>query len=129
MINQEFKTLGRKYQMLPNFGIYCKALGELKVASFCACVRRFCSVSSNDILYLLCYIDFTTIQGSRRYERFDHKIIAKRCLYCGKLRQCQMTTNVFLNSYILSQESSCSFSSELFLNKVLDPEKVIIFAV
>ena len=45
MINQEFKAQGTKYQVLPNFGICCRKLGELKVLSFRACVRSFCSVS------------------------------------------------------------------------------------
>ena len=44
MINQEFKALGRKYQVFPNFGICCEELRELKVVSFCRCVHSFCSV-------------------------------------------------------------------------------------
>ena len=43
-INQEFNTQGTKYQVLPNFGIGCRELGALKVTSFRACVRSFCSV-------------------------------------------------------------------------------------
>ena len=50
MTNQEFKALGRKYQVLPNFGICSKELGRFKVTSFRACVRSFCSVSN----YLTC---------------------------------------------------------------------------
>ena len=47
MINQEFKALQRKYQVLPNFGICCKEQRELKVANFCTCVRSFCSVKQS----------------------------------------------------------------------------------
>ena len=42
--NREFKVQGRKYQVLPNFGICYRELGGLKVARFCACMRSFCSV-------------------------------------------------------------------------------------
>ena len=31
MINQEFKALGRKYQMFPYFGICCRELRGLEV--------------------------------------------------------------------------------------------------
>ena len=31
MINQEFKAMGRKFQVLPNFGICCRELGGLKI--------------------------------------------------------------------------------------------------
>ena len=47
MINQEFKAQETKYQVLANFGICCRELGGrggLKVMSFRACVRNFCSV-------------------------------------------------------------------------------------
>ena len=44
MISQEFKALERKYRVLPNFGICCNETRKLKVASFCARVRSFCSV-------------------------------------------------------------------------------------
>ena len=43
MINQEFKALGIKYLVLPNFGICCRELRVLKVTSFCTCVRSFYS--------------------------------------------------------------------------------------
>ena len=33
MINQEFKAQGTKYQVLPNFGICHRELGEIKVTS------------------------------------------------------------------------------------------------
>ena len=46
MISQEFKVQGTKYQVLPNFGICCRELGGLKVMSFLASVRSFCSVYS-----------------------------------------------------------------------------------
>ena len=45
MINQEFKAGGRKYQVLPNFGLCCGELGGLKCMSFRACVHSFCSVA------------------------------------------------------------------------------------
>ena len=48
MMNQEFKAHGTKYQVLPNFGICCKELGGIKVTSFRACVRSFCSVTPID---------------------------------------------------------------------------------
>ena len=41
MTNQEFKAIGRKLQVLPNFGICCRELRELKVTSSRACVRSF----------------------------------------------------------------------------------------
>ena len=44
ILNQEFKALGTKYQVLPNFGTCARELGGLKVTSFRACVRSFCSV-------------------------------------------------------------------------------------
>ena len=44
MINEEFEAQGTKYQVLLNFGICCRELGELKVTSFRACVRSFCSI-------------------------------------------------------------------------------------
>ena len=49
MINQEFKTQGTKYEVLRNFGIFlgCWELWRLKVTSFRACVRNFCSVRTN----------------------------------------------------------------------------------
>ena len=43
-INQEFKAQGTKYQVLLNFRICCRELGGLRVTSFRACVRSFCSV-------------------------------------------------------------------------------------
>ena len=43
-MNQEFKAIGTKYQVLSNFGICCWELAGLKVTSFRACVRSFCSV-------------------------------------------------------------------------------------
>ena len=46
MINQEFKALRRKYQVLPNFRICCKELRELKVATF----ARACAVSALSIV-------------------------------------------------------------------------------
>ena len=52
-----FKTQGTKYQVLPNFGICCRELGGLKVASFCACVRSFCSVT----------VDKTRKQRTQKY--------------------------------------------------------------
>ena len=30
MMNQKFKARGRKYQLLPNFGICCRELGRLR---------------------------------------------------------------------------------------------------
>ena len=43
MINQEFKVLKTKYQLLPNFGVCCRELvGE--AMSFCAFEHSFCSV-------------------------------------------------------------------------------------
>ena len=42
MINQEFKSQGTKYQVLPNFGICCY---KLQVTSFHASVRNFYSVA------------------------------------------------------------------------------------
>ena len=53
MINQEFQVLGRKYQVLPNFGICCRELRGLKVTSFRACVRSFCSVVVEKIASLM----------------------------------------------------------------------------
>ena len=50
MINQEFKAQGTKYQVLPNFGTCCRELGELKVTSFRACMRSFCSVGTPMLL-------------------------------------------------------------------------------
>ena len=44
MQNQEFKLQGRKFQVLSNFGICCGELRGLRVTSFGACVRSFCSV-------------------------------------------------------------------------------------
>ena len=44
MISQELKTRGRKCQVLRDFDICCRKLMELKVTSFHACVRSFCSV-------------------------------------------------------------------------------------
>ena len=54
MINQEFKARGRKYQVLTKFGICCRELGGLKVASFRACVRSFCSVTFEGIVEAPC---------------------------------------------------------------------------
>ena len=34
MINQQFKVLGRQYQVLPNVGICCRELRRLKVTYF-----------------------------------------------------------------------------------------------
>ena len=47
MINQEFMDVckGRKYQVLPNFGILYRELGALKVTSLRACVHSFCFVA------------------------------------------------------------------------------------
>ena len=66
MINQGFQTLGRKYQLLPNSGICCRELRGLKVTSFRACVRSFCSVTTASIVIprtvmLLC--SFTNLMG------------------------------------------------------------------
>ena len=44
MINQEFKALGIKYEVLANVGICCRDLRGLKGTSFHACVRSFRSV-------------------------------------------------------------------------------------
>ena len=61
MVNQELMTLGRKHQVLPDFGICCRELTGLKVASFRTCMRSFCSVynakmaadcSTYDILHM-----------------------------------------------------------------------------
>ena len=43
-INHEFEALGRKYRVLPNFGICCRVLGRVEVTSFHAYVRSFYSV-------------------------------------------------------------------------------------
>ena len=37
MMNQEFEAQGIRYQVLLNFGICCRELRVLKVATFCAC--------------------------------------------------------------------------------------------
>ena len=42
MINQEFKALGRKYGVLPDFGICCKELGGAKLRVF----AHACAVSA-----------------------------------------------------------------------------------
>ena len=44
MINQKFKAIGRKYQVLLNLEVCCRELRGIQVTSFCACVRSFCSV-------------------------------------------------------------------------------------
>ena len=44
MMNQEFTAKRTTYQVLPIFGICCRELKGLKVASFRACVHSFCSV-------------------------------------------------------------------------------------
>ena len=44
MIYQMFNAQRTIYQVLPNFRICCKKLGGLKITSFRACVRSFCSV-------------------------------------------------------------------------------------
>ena len=52
MINQEFKAQSRIYQVLPDFWICCKELGELKVASFAhACAA---SAPSRCAFYVIC---------------------------------------------------------------------------
>ena len=48
MTNQKFKVQGRNYQVLFNFGIYCRKLGGLKVTSFCACMHSFRSVENGN---------------------------------------------------------------------------------
>ena len=40
----ELKAQGRKYQMLPNFGICCMELDGLKVKRFRTCVRSFSGI-------------------------------------------------------------------------------------
>ena len=40
MINQQFRVLGRKYQLLPDLGICCRDLGGLTVFA------HLCTVSS-----------------------------------------------------------------------------------
>ena len=52
MTNQEFKAQGTKYQVLPNFGICCRELRELKVANFCTCVRSFCFVGQINTAFI-----------------------------------------------------------------------------
>ena len=47
MMGPEMKVQGRKYQILSNFGIFCRESGGLKGASFRACVQTFCSVVSS----------------------------------------------------------------------------------
>ena len=44
MMNQEFKARGRKYYVLPNFGLCCRELEGLKATSFHTCVRSVCYV-------------------------------------------------------------------------------------
>ena len=51
MMNQEFKAQGTKHQVWPNFVIYCRELGGLRVESFRACVRSFCSAGAITIVY------------------------------------------------------------------------------
>ena len=66
MINQQFKALGRKYQVLPNFGICCRELRRLKVTGFRACEHSFCSVIHSTCLHMADSSVFNTI-------RFDTK--------------------------------------------------------
>ena len=61
MTNQEFMAQERKYQELPNFGICCRELRVLKVASFRACVRSFCSEISTIIDKMK---DYNVINGT-----------------------------------------------------------------
>ena len=51
-INQEFKTEGTKYQVLPNFGICCRELGALKVTIF----AHECAVSALSSITLIAAI-------------------------------------------------------------------------
>ena len=55
VVSQEIKAEGTKYELLPNFGICCREQGGLKVTSFCACVRSFCSLALTIKRALLCY--------------------------------------------------------------------------
>ena len=78
MINQEVKVLGRKYLVLPSFGICCREPMGLKVTSFRACMRSFCSVCPiTDVLYGACFQTNITKGGAEkfgnRYE-FDRMI-------------------------------------------------------
>ena len=42
MTNQEFKAHGTKYQVLPNFGICCREMGDSKLQIF----AHVCAVST-----------------------------------------------------------------------------------
>ena len=85
MINQEFKVLGRKFQMLPNFGICCRGLRELKVASFRACVPCSCSVVVTHVFRL-----FISCGGPKR----SPNVCVKSC-YLQNTRSCGMNLSLF----------------------------------
>ena len=47
MMNQELKAQRRKYEMLPNFGICCRELGDSKLR-VCAHACAVSALSNND---------------------------------------------------------------------------------
>ena len=112
MLNQEFRVLRRKYQVLPNFGTCCSKLRGLKVTSFHACVGSFCSVfqAGNSQLSQKFPVKVP------RFLRFGNSIPCKLKLWNFKGIQLSMHFANFKNCLQEKQEYPCPLRQEHFRN-------------